>query len=170
MIIRLAKIALSLSLTIFTFLVALNNAIDYESNFQFVKHVLSMDTTFPNNRLMSRAITEPFILHGSYWLIIAVQGVTCILFLVGTYALWRSRFGDRATFDAAKNHFTIGCMFGFVLWFVGFLAIGGEWFAMWQSKIWNGQESAFRFYMTILVALIFVNQPDRDLQSPQTQR
>jgi predicted small integral membrane protein len=33
---------------------------------------------------------------------------------------------------------------------------------MWQSPMWNGQEAAFRFYMTILAVLIFVNQPDGD--------
>ena len=34
---------------------------------------------------------------------------------------------------------------------------------MWQSPMWNGQEAAFRFYVTILAVLIFVNQPDGDL-------
>lgn len=43
------------------------------------------------------------------------------------------------------------------------MAIGGEWFQMWQSKAWNGQQPAFRFYLTILTVLIFVNQPDGDL-------
>ena len=49
------------------------------------------------------------------------------------------------------------------MWFFGFMVVGGEWFQMWQSPMWNGQEAAFRFYMTILVVLIFVNQPDSDL-------
>jgi predicted small integral membrane protein len=39
---------------------------------------------------------------------------------------------------------------------------GGEWFAMWQSPSWNGQQGAFRFYMTLLAVLIYVNQPDPD--------
>jgi predicted small integral membrane protein len=43
------------------------------------------------------------------------------------------------------------------------MIVGGEWFQMWQSAIWNGQEAAFRCYMTILVLLIFVNQPDGEL-------
>jgi predicted small integral membrane protein len=34
---------------------------------------------------------------------------------------------------------------------------------MWQSKSWNGQEAAFRFYMTMLAVLIFVIQPDAEL-------
>ena len=49
-----------------------------------------------------------------------------------------------------------------LLWFAGFAVIGGEWFAMWQSKEWNGVPSAFRFYVTLLLVLIFVMQPDGD--------
>ena len=45
----------------------------------------------------------------------------------------------------------------------GFIVVGGEWFEMWQSQSWNGQEAAFRFYITILAVLIFVNQKDDDL-------
>lgn len=52
---------------------------------------------------------------------------------------------------------------GFLVWFLGFMVVGGEWFAMWQSSTWNGQDAAFKFYMTMLAVLIFVNQPDRDL-------
>jgi predicted small integral membrane protein len=29
--------------------------------------------------------------------------------------------------------------------------------------MWNGQESAFRFYMTALAVLLYVSQPDKDL-------
>jgi predicted small integral membrane protein len=43
------------------------------------------------------------------------------------------------------------------------MVVGGEWFAAWQSTVWNGQASAFRFYITLLAVVIFVNQPDGDL-------
>jgi predicted small integral membrane protein len=48
------------------------------------------------------------------------------------------------------------------------MVVGGEWFAMWQSKDWNGQEAAFRFYMTVLAVLIFVSLPDSDLAEPSS--
>ncbi|MER8484734.1 DUF2165 family protein [Mesorhizobium sp. M1322] len=35
---------------------------------------------------------------------------------------------------------------------------------MWQSNIWNGQQKAFMFYMTMLAVLIFVVQPNGDLR------
>ncbi len=31
---------------------------------------------------------------------------------------------------------------------------------MWHSKEWNGQQAAFRIYMTILGVLVFVTQPN----------
>jgi len=52
---------------------------------------------------------------------------------------------------------------GFSLWFFGFLVVAGEYFAMWQSQVWNGQESAFRIAATILGVLIFVSLPDGEL-------
>jgi predicted small integral membrane protein len=33
-----------------------------------------------------------------------------------------------------------------LLFGAGFVAIGGEWFLMWQSKIWNGTEAATRYF------------------------
>jgi predicted small integral membrane protein len=40
------------------------------------------------------------------------------------------------------------------LWFGGFMVIGGQWFASWQSKQWNGRESAFMFYSAIGIAFL----------------
>jgi predicted small integral membrane protein len=34
---------------------------------------------------------------------------------------------------------------------------------MWESKTWNGQEAAFRFYITAVAVLIFLNQPDGEI-------
>jgi len=53
-------------------------------------------------------------------------------------------------------------MAGFVLWFFGFLVVAGEYFAMWQSQTWNGQEAAFRLTMIILGVLIFVSLSESD--------
>jgi predicted small integral membrane protein len=49
---------------------------------------------------------------------------------------------------------------GFLTWQVGFMAIGGEWFSMWQSSAWNGTQSAFRLHMTIVAILIYLSLPE----------
>jgi hypothetical protein len=47
MMLRLAKIALVFAVALCYSLVVFNNLTDYDSNYQFVRHVLMMDTTFP---------------------------------------------------------------------------------------------------------------------------
>src|SRR5882672_11453163 len=47
--IRLVKTAMVASTALFALLVAYNNLADYNSNYEFVRHTLSMDTTFPDN-------------------------------------------------------------------------------------------------------------------------
>lgn len=66
-------------------------------------------------------------------------------------------------FNHAKLWSVAGLTLGFCLWFFGFVVIGGEYFAMWQSKLWNGQDAAFRIAGTMLAALIFVGLPDGEL-------
>lgn len=161
---RGAKAVMTLGLGLFAFLVTFNNITDYGSNFAFVQHVLSMDTTFPGNALRYRSVTSPALWHAGYWIIIFGEGLCCVLLLIGAAALWRARNESSAEFERAKRWVVAGATVGFMVWFFGFMVIGGEWFVMWQSKTWNGQEAAFKFYMAILGVLIFVNQRDPELR------
>jgi predicted small integral membrane protein len=161
---RLAKIVMAFGLALLAALITFTNVTDYDSNYQFVRHVLSMDTTFPDNAAMYRAITAPWAWTAGYWAIIAGEGLTAALFLVAGLRLLRAREQPAAVFNAAKGPFHLAAAVAFLVWFVGFMAIGGEWFLMWQSATWNGQEAAFRFYVTVLAVLIYVNQPDGELR------
>ena len=63
--------------------VLMGNLMDYDSNYQFVKHVLSMDTTFEGNALMWRAITIPWMWTVGYIGIILAEAVFAALGLIG---------------------------------------------------------------------------------------
>jgi predicted small integral membrane protein len=76
---------------------------------------------------------------------------------IAAVPLLRQLRSDGARFNRAKQFVFIGAALGFLVWFFGFMVVGGEWFQMWQSQAWNCQEAAFRFYLTILGVLIFVN-------------
>ena len=67
---------------------------------------------------------------------------------------------DALTFNKAKFLSILGLSSGFALWFFGFMVVGGEWFCMWQSPDWNGQESAFRFVVCIVLVLIYTVQSE----------
>ncbi len=160
---RLVKIAMSASLALFTFLVTFDNITDYATNFAFVRHVLSMDTTFPGNALMWRAITTPTLWHAAYWLIILGEALTCAAYTIATGSLIAALHSTGAAFNRAKRFLYVATGLGFLVWFTGFMVIGGEWFAMWQSPTWNGQQAAFRFYTALLGVAIFVALDDGDL-------
>jgi predicted small integral membrane protein len=127
---RAAKIIMVLALSAFAFLVTFNNITDYNSNYQFVQHVLSMDTTFPDNVAMYRAITSPTLWTIGYWGIIFGEGLTAILLLIGALRMWAARDTAPAEFDDAKDFVTAGVTMGFLVWFLGFMVVGGEWFLM----------------------------------------
>jgi predicted small integral membrane protein len=162
LVVRFAKIVLLAALAAFAFVVAYDNIVDYGSNYEFVRHVLSMDTTFPGNALMHRAITDPRVWTAAYTVIIATEGLTSLLLIVGALALLALVNAPAVAFNRAKVWAVAGLAVGFVLWFFGFLVVAGEYFAMWQSKTWNGQEAAFRIAMMLLGVLIFVCFPERD--------
>jgi predicted small integral membrane protein len=157
---RLVKVAMVGSLALFALVVTYDNLVDYGSNYAFVQHVLSMDTTFPGNALMGRRITSPAVWRAAYAGIILAEGLTGLAFGFGAIAMARQLRAEAVRFRQAKRFVFVGAGLGFLIWFFGFIVVGGEWFAMWQSRDWNGQEAAFRFTMTILAVLIFVNQRD----------
>jgi len=161
--VRLVKTSMVASIALLALLVAFDNLVDYDSNYEFVRHTLSMDTTFPDNALRGRAIASPAVWDVAYWAIIFVEGATGIVLALATARLAANLRASAARFNAAKTLVVIGVGLGFLLWFTGFMIVGGEWFAMWQSNAWNGQQAAFWFYMTLLAVVIFVNQPDGDL-------
>jgi predicted small integral membrane protein len=162
--VRLVKTAMVASIALLALLVAIDNVIDYPANYEFVRHTLSMDTIFLDSVLRSRAITSPALWAAAYWLIIAVEALTGCVLAFATIRLLAALGASDALFNAAKRYVTIGVGLGFLLYFTGFMVVGGEWFSMWQSKAWNGQQSAFWFYATMLLVALFVNQPDGDVE------
>jgi predicted small integral membrane protein len=119
-----------------------------------------MDTTFPGNALMYRSIQTPIIHKAFYASIIGWEALCCFLIGAGTLRLWRARKAPSPDWKKAKGLASIGLTAGLVQWYFAFMAVGGEWFLMWQSRIWNGQEAAFRLFAFMGLTLLFLNQAD----------
>jgi len=164
MTVRIAKLALVFALAIFYSLVVLNNTTDYDSNYQFVRHVLMMDSTFPGNRGMWRALNSPVWHTVLYLSIISWETVSTILCWWGGLMMLRALRQTPAGFRQAKRIAISALTFSLLMWFVVFLIVGGEWFLMWQSKLWNGQDAAFRMFTVIGLILLFVAQPETEAQ------
>jgi predicted small integral membrane protein len=164
MTLRIAKLSLVAGIAIFYSLVVLNNVTDYNSNYQFVRHVLMMDSTFAGNRGMWRAMNSPVVHTAFYISIIAWESVTMVLCWWGAARLLRTVRGTAAGFQQAKSTAIAALTLGLMMWLVAFLSVGGEWFLMWQSKSWNGQEAAFRMFMVMSAILLLVALPESETQ------
>ena len=150
-----------LAFALYASLVAFGNLTDYNSNFTLVAHVLTMDTTFPGNQGLWRAVHSPLVHHAVYGFIIGTEIAIAVLCWLGGFRLYKN-IKDPAAFNRAKGLAILGLTLGFLLWFTGFMTIGGEWFSMWQSEAANGQQAAFRLVMVIAVILIYLVQADEE--------
>ncbi len=159
---RVAKVLLLAAMALFFTLVVFNNTTDFDSNYQFVRHVMMMDSTFPGNKGMWRAIHPPALHLVFYCSIIVWETLNAVLCWWGAVALLRALRATDAEFQRAKRVGIAALTAGMLLWFVAFLSVGAEWFLMWQSKIWNGQEAAFRMFACegIVLLVVMMREPE----------
>jgi predicted small integral membrane protein len=164
MITRTAKLMLLAGIALFYTLVVFNNLTDFNSNYQFVRHVLMMDSTFPGNHGMWRALPSPAFHMVFYISIIAWETATMILLWWGTVRLARALRLPAADFNLAKRLPVMALTLSMLMWLVAFLTVGAEWFLMWQSHTWNGQEAAFRTFAVVGLVLLILLQPESEGQ------
>lgn len=152
-----AAAALTATVALCMTLVAFGNITDFGTNQQFVRHVLSMDTTFEDPDLMWRAIESPALQDAAYVAVIVWETLAALVLLAATW-FWITGL-RRDAYDRARAASTVGLVMVLLLFGVGFLAIGGEWFAMWQSSDWNGLDAAARNLALAAFTLLVVHLP-----------
>ena len=148
-----AATLLTATVALYIALVAFGNITDFGTNQQFVRHVLAMDTTFKDDDLMWRAITNTGLQDAAYIAIIVWETVAALVLIAGTW------FWARRSYALARQLSTYGLLMLMLLFGAGFIAIGGEWFSMWQSKTWNGLDAATRVLVLSGFALLVVHLP-----------
>ena len=162
MMLRTAQLLLVSGVALFYTLIVLNNTTDYGSNYEFVRHVMMMDSTFPENHAMWRAVNSPSMHTAFYVGIIGWEATTMLLCWWGAVQMARTLRAAETAFEGAKGWAIAGLTLGLLMWLVAFLSIGGEWYLMWQSKTWNGQDSAFRMFAVMGLTLLLVMQRERE--------
>lgn len=152
--VRYTKIILSALAAFYVLLVCFNNTFDYGANFEFVRHVLSMDDVFSPEKNGWRGLHAEWMHHAAYLLIIAIEYTIALLLVRGTWSMWRAREAETTVFRQEARHSAHGYLTAFVLWFGVFVVGAGEWFLMWQSQKWNGETTAFTLSIVWLLMLI----------------
>ena len=151
---------------VYYLLVAFGNITDYSSNEPFVRAVVGMSDGFTGKGITDpdltwRRISEPWVQTGIYWLIIAWEVATGLVLAWATVA-WVRALRSRGSYTVPRGLSTLGWLMGVLLFFGGFLTVGGEWWAMWQNSTFNGQEPAFRNSVLALAGILLAQLPSAD--------
>ena len=153
---RIGTAVLTTCLGVYFILVAFNNISDYQTNFSFVEHVMSMDSIPPDVSVQWRAVRSPFVHHLSYALIIAWELTAGLLSFIGGINLFRN-LKESNRFIQYRWLAQTGLWVGLLIWVLPFIVIGGEWFMMWESAVWNGELAALRMFTINAFTLLFLN-------------
>ncbi|MGE0195322.1 MAG: DUF2165 family protein [Methylocystis sp.] len=159
MLIRYSKIFLAAALGVIILLVAINNVTDYNTNYDVVSHVMSMDQVPAGSPLEWRAVTNVTLHRALYAFIIGIEFSAAALVLAGVWRLILARKAEAARFNAAKDIAISGLALAVGLYLLGFMAVGGEWFQMWRTGP-DLQQAAFRFIGCAALAMLFLCQRD----------
>lgn len=159
MLIRICKATFVAIIAAFFTLIALTNITDYQINYIFVKHVLAMDNIFFNSTSGWRAITSQQLQSYAYWFIISWEMLAALICWIGALSLL-TNCRNIENFNKSKPLAFLGLSLGFILFTFGFIAVGGQWFQMWQSHIWNALPTAGLFMNMVGIVMIILLIPE----------
>ncbi len=159
--IRYLKIILVVFVGLTGILFVAGNIANWNAGRELVAYVLSMEGHEIYGSHIFPPVTNPALVIIAYLLILAGESLVGVLSLKGAWDLWGARHGSADAFDGSKTYAILGTGMAMVVWFGGFVVIGGVLLQMWQTKIGAGSfHDAFIFAASGGVVLLFVSTPD----------
>ena len=159
--IRILKIVLILFVGLMALFFAAANITNWDPGLETVAYVLSMEGhDYYSNRIFP-PIINPVLVTITFLAIIVGESLVGVLSLKGAWDLWRKRKVSGDEFDSAKKLAILGCGMAMVVWFGGFMVLGGGLFQMWQSEIGAGSfRDSFTVAVTSGIIMLFLITPD----------
>jgi predicted small integral membrane protein len=99
-----------------------------------------------------------------YYGIILWEIATALLLCWGATRLARDLRNTADAFNRTKGVAILALTLSLLMWLVAFVSIGGEWFLMWQSRAWNGEDAAFRMFTIVGIVLLVLTRPESETQ------
>ena len=161
---RTGKVFMVLALGLFMVLAALNNILTFgDAPFSAngaVKMTIGMQETGKHPNLMWRAIESPAVIWIGAVGIVVTEIIAGALALWGALSMWKARAASAVEFHASKKKALEGLSVMAVLYLLGFQAIAGEWFMVWQTAAPTINASFINLAMALLV-MIWVNASEQ---------
>ncbi len=158
---RTTKILLVLTVSLWGFVGAFHNVIDWGGTTGAVGAATSM-ATFDGGAESWQATANPVVVWIGALLITLSKVVVGVMCIIGALRMWRTRGSDAVTFSAAKEFALAGCAIAMIMLFGGFIVIAESWFELWRSDAMRDPvlESAFRYGGMITLIALFVGMKD----------
>ncbi len=159
--IRYLKMTLVVFVGLSAVLLVVGNIANWNAGLGTVGYVLSMEGHEVYGSHIFPPVTKPALVTIAFLLILAGEILVGALCLKGAWDLWSARNGSADAFDASKTYAVLGTGMAMVVWFGGFVVIGGTLFQMWQTKIGTASlHDAFVFAASGGLVLLFVCRAD----------
>lgn len=161
MAVRILKIVLVALVGLQGWFYAAGNIVNWDSGIGAVAYVLGMKGHEIYGNHIFPPITSTALVTIAFLIIITGEFLVGALSLKGAWDLWRARGGSADEFNSSKTFALLGPGMALVVWFGGFIVMGGALFQMWQTQIGSGSfDDAFVFAATSGLVLLFVNSAD----------
>ena len=161
MAIRYLKIVLVVLVGVQGLLYVAGNIANWSVGIQTVRYVLGMEGHEVYGNHIFPTVTHPALITIAFIIILAGEFLVGALCLIGAWHLWRMREESAGLFNSAKTYAILGAGTAMVVWFGGFIVIGGSLFQMWQTQIGAGSfDDSFVFAVIGGLVLIIVSRPD----------
>jgi len=159
--IRYLKIVLVAFVGLAGLLFVAGNIANWDAGLGLVGYVVSMEGHEIYGSHIFPPVTNPALVTLAFLLILAGESLVGVLSLMGAWDLWSARNGGADAFNASKTYAVLGTGMAVVVWFGGFVVIGGVLFQMWQTEIGHGSfADAFIFAAAGGLVLLIVSGPD----------
>jgi len=161
--IRYLKILLVVFVGLSGFLFVAGNIANWSAGVELVRYVLSMEGHKIYNTHIFTPVTNSALVIIAFLVILMGELLVGALSFKGAWDLWNARKGSANEFNAAKTFAILGTGMAMVVWFGGFVVVGGALFQMWQTQIGAGSfDDAFVYAASAGLVLLFVSNPDVD--------
>lgn len=162
MAIRYLKIILVFFLGLQAWLYFAANIANWDAGLAVIAYVMTMEGHEYYSIRIFPAVTSPVIHVIAFLVILVGEFLVGAISLKGAYDLWKVRNAPADSFNASKKSAIVGCAMAMVVWFGGFIVLGGALFQMWQTEIGDSSfDGSFAYAVTAGLILLFVDRPDR---------
>jgi len=164
MAIRNLKISLVVFVGLQGLLYVAGNTANWNAGLENIAYVLSMQGHEVYATHIFPPVTSPTLVTIAFLLILTGETLVGVLSLKGAWDLWQVRKSSADVFNASKTYAILGAGMAMLVWFGGFIVIGGALFQMWQTPMGdNSFRYSFAFAASSGLVLLFVNQPDTSI-------